>query len=144
MTNIFDYIDYREYLRDVFAEKKKSIPCFSHRYMCGKLNLSTSNHILLIIQGKRNLTESVTNRLASFLALSEAEKEYLEYLTLYQSTKNKKIKDMCMEKMTKARISGQQSKTDGTKPAYLIFEQVRLKQENKVLVCARLHTKNNE
>jgi uncharacterized protein (TIGR02147 family) len=88
MISIFDYTNYRNYLRDAFAERKKALPCFSHRYLSAKLGISSSNQILLVIQGKRNLTESVREKLSKFLGLSSQEDEYFEYLASFLHAKN--------------------------------------------------------
>ena len=88
MISIFDYTNYHEYLRDAFEERKKALPCFSHRYLSAKLGLSSSNHVLLIIQGKRNLTNSVREKLSKFLWLSAQEDEYFEYLASFLHAKN--------------------------------------------------------
>jgi uncharacterized protein (TIGR02147 family) len=64
MVNVFDFIDYREYLKAYFEDRKASDPKFSHRWLAGRLDLSTSNFILLVMQGKRNLNAGLCLRIS--------------------------------------------------------------------------------
>jgi hypothetical protein len=99
MISIYNYLNFREYLRDVFIEHKKASRCFSHRYLSRKLGLSTSNHILLIIQGKRNLTTNVRVKLSTFLGLSKTEDEYFEYMVSFLHAKSLHEKTLHFDKM---------------------------------------------
>ncbi len=61
--DIYQYVDFRKYLVDTFQYRKTSQKSFTHRYLCNKLGLKTSNFMLLVMQGKRNLPLSLCSRL---------------------------------------------------------------------------------
>jgi uncharacterized protein (TIGR02147 family) len=88
MVSVFSYSNYREYLRDYFSERKKSDPSFSHRWLAGRLGLATSNFMLLVIQGKRNMSQSVCMRLSDTLRHTRKEAEYFEAMVGFCQAKS--------------------------------------------------------
>jgi uncharacterized protein (TIGR02147 family) len=93
MPNILEYTNYRKYLGDWFSEEKKKTPHFSHRYLAQKLELTTPNFILLVIQGKRNLSRTTVFKLCRFMKLTNIETEYFENLVNYAQAKRHDEKD---------------------------------------------------
>jgi uncharacterized protein (TIGR02147 family) len=114
MPVIFDYLNYRCYLKDVVADLKRADKKFSHRYICSKLGLSTSNQIMLIIQGKRNLTPSLGFKLGKFLNLSRIEFRYLEYLVSYEHADTVEEKNYYIDRIVKIRQSLSAAKVGDT------------------------------
>src|SRR6478609_3677893 len=55
-VHIFSYLDYRHFLRDLYAQKKASERGFSHRAFSKRAGLSSTNYLHLVMQGKRNLS----------------------------------------------------------------------------------------
>jgi uncharacterized protein (TIGR02147 family) len=87
VASIYDYSDFRDYMKDALAFEKTRNPSFSHRYLAQKLGLSTPNLILLVIQGKRNLTPTVRFKLSSFLKHTKKEALYFERMVSFQQAK---------------------------------------------------------
>jgi uncharacterized protein (TIGR02147 family) len=86
--NIYEYTNFREYLKAFFAKSKKEEPDFSHRYLAQKLELSTPNLILLIMQGKRNLTLRLAARLARVCRLTKRERLYFNAMVSFLQGKS--------------------------------------------------------
>ena len=103
MTNIFEYTNFREYLRDYFKEAKKENSKFTHRYLAQKLELSTSNLIWRIIQGKRNLTKPVMFKLSQFLSHSKKETQYFENMVSFLQAKTHDEKNLYFKRMIELR-----------------------------------------
>ena len=53
LPNIFEYLDYRAFLRDHFLASKKLSGAYSFRYFSRRAGLASSNFLKLVIQGKR-------------------------------------------------------------------------------------------
>jgi uncharacterized protein (TIGR02147 family) len=104
MIQLLDYLDYRKYLHDVFAEKKRSVPHFSHRNLMQKLSLKTPGHMLLVMQGRRNLTQDIAIKLAAYLKLNRKESEYLLTLTRYTDAKTPAEKQYLFEELLSYRL----------------------------------------
>ena len=103
MVNIFEYTDYREYLKSYFAERKKKDPKFSHRWLSQKLDLATSNFIMLVMQGKRNLNRSLCFKISEVFKHSRKEAAYFENMVNFIQAKNNKEKDLYFSRMMSLR-----------------------------------------
>ena len=103
IINIFNFLDYRQYLRKVFDEKKRTTPNFSHRNLMQKLSLRAPGHILFIIQGKRRLTEDIALRLSTFLQLSKKEEKYFLCLVRYTNARTSAEKQYTFEELLSLR-----------------------------------------
>ena len=77
MNNIYDYLDYREFLKDRVDHLKESNPKFSYRYFNKKAGLKSSGHLKQIIDGKKNLGSKGLYGVCIGLGLSEKEASFL-------------------------------------------------------------------
>jgi uncharacterized protein (TIGR02147 family) len=93
MPNIFEYLNYRQYLSDYFEEQKQKTPQFSHRFFARQLGLATPNFVLLVIQGKRNLSQSTCLKISQVLKHSNEESQYFEHLVNFMQAKRHEEKD---------------------------------------------------
>ena len=82
------YTCYRAFLRDFFEYKKSLRSGFSYRQFAGLVGLKSPNYLQLVIQEKRNLTETTGRRLAEALKLSSKEVNYFEALIRLQNAEN--------------------------------------------------------
>jgi uncharacterized protein (TIGR02147 family) len=55
LPSVYDYLDYRAFLRDHFAASKQAHAHYSFRYFARKAGLQSSNFLKLVMDGKRNL-----------------------------------------------------------------------------------------
>jgi uncharacterized protein (TIGR02147 family) len=99
MVSIFDYLDYRNYLRDEFDSRKRDSAGFSHRNLMRKLSLRAPGHMLFVMQGKRKLTQSLALRLAGYLRLGKKETDYLIGLIRYTDAKTPADKQYAFEEL---------------------------------------------
>jgi uncharacterized protein (TIGR02147 family) len=93
MGNIFEYTDFRRYLKDSLDQGKKKNAAFSHRFLARELGLLTPNLILLVIQGKRNLTPTVAFKLSRFLKHTKKEAQYFEHMASFLQAKTHDERD---------------------------------------------------
>lgn len=103
MVNIFEFTDYREYLKAYFAERKKIDPKFSHRWLSQRLDLATSNFIMLVMQGKRNLNPRICFKISRVFKHSRNEASYFENMVNFNQEKNNKDKDFYFSQMSALR-----------------------------------------
>lgn len=84
---IFDYEDYRLFLRDWYSWMKETKPGFSYRAFSHWAGFASPNHLQLIIQGKRNITHDTRATIVKVLGLPRREARYFELLVeLNQAT----------------------------------------------------------
>lgn len=103
MPNVFEYTNFREYLKDYFDEAKKENPNFSHRWLSQQLGLSTPNLIMLVMQGKRNLTKSVAFKLCEVLEFSRKESDYFQNMVSFMQSKTNDEKNQHFTQMIELR-----------------------------------------
>jgi hypothetical protein, TIGR02147 len=103
VISLFDYLDYRQYLRTLFSEKKRENAGFSHRSLMEKLSLQAPGHMLFIMQGKRRLTPAIALRLAAYLKFSRKESRYLLSLIRYSDAKTPAEKQYAFEELLQLR-----------------------------------------
>jgi uncharacterized protein (TIGR02147 family) len=101
--NIFNYLNYRDYLRDCFAERKRSDPEFSHRYFNRRLGLTSPNFMLMVMQGRRNISPTVAFKISALLKHTEKETEYFENLVGLQQAKTHNEKDRFFNRLLALR-----------------------------------------
>ena len=75
MKPIFEYTDYREWIRDAFEDFKKRKSVVSWRYMAMKLEADPGN-LLRVSQGKIHLSVNLIKPTAEFFGLDEKETAY--------------------------------------------------------------------
>ena len=87
MKPIFEYTDYREWIRDAFEDFKKRKTVISWRYMAMKLGADPGN-LLRISQGKIHLAVNFIKPMADFFELDEKESAYWSELVYFGRAKS--------------------------------------------------------
>lgn len=96
MRPIFEYLDYRELLKDAFEEKKAANPLYSYRMLAEALGLHTSN-IFRILGKETHLPARCQSRAVEFLGLSERSSTYFMLLVSYARERNAKARQAILE-----------------------------------------------
>lgn len=99
---IFDYLDYREFLRQRYLACKRKSPAFSYRYIAGKVGMDAGS-FNGILKGKRKLDPALAGKVAKVFGLNVYEKEYFESLVLYCQAKNHAERTILLEKLLRLR-----------------------------------------
>ena len=77
-VSIYDYTDYRLYLRDYYEEQKTKNPAFSYRYFAKKAGFNSSGLYKDIVDGRTGITRSLILRFATAMKLMPKQQEYFE------------------------------------------------------------------
>ncbi|HSQ42318.1 MAG TPA: TIGR02147 family protein [Fibrobacteraceae bacterium] len=107
MTEIFEYTDYKEFLRDALIDRKSKDPRFTHRSACAHLGLHTSNYLLLLSQGKRNLNDDMARRIADYFRLPALETEYFMWMQRFGQANVAPDKEFYWHQMLSCRVKSQ-------------------------------------
>lgn len=98
MINLFEYLNYREFLRDAYEERHASDWRFSHRYIAEKANFDSSM-FNKILQGKRNLTDRLVKTFAEIFCKDEREKTYFTNMVAFNQAKTHSESRQFLEKL---------------------------------------------
>ncbi len=88
MRSLFEYLDYRKFLADYYAFKKKANRTFSYRVFNAKAGISSPVFLKLVIDGKRNLGLSSIDKFINALGLNRREGLYFKKLVLFDQTES--------------------------------------------------------
>lgn len=86
VPNIFEYYDYRSFLKDLVEYEKMRNPVFSNRYIVQKAGFKSPTALKHVIDGKRNLSLESANRFASALKIEGIKRHYFLTLVLFNQT----------------------------------------------------------
>lgn len=98
-TRIYNYLDYRKFLADIFLEKKSREKTFTYRYLAEKVGLKSVGFITWILQGKRNLSERLVLRFSEALALNKQETTFFEILVRFNQARTNLEKKRYFDKL---------------------------------------------
>lgn len=91
--NIFEYLDYRSFLKNLFAFKKVENPSFSHRSFARLAGLQSSNFLKLVMDGQRNLSAKAIHSFAKAFKLNKSESDFFEALVFFNQSKSMEEKN---------------------------------------------------
>jgi uncharacterized protein (TIGR02147 family) len=100
MPNIFNYIDYREFLEEFYHEQKSQNKAFSYQYFANKAGFKSKSFIKLVIDGKKNLTSDSIEKLNNVLKLNEKSFSYFKDLISFNQAKAVQERNYYFEKIT--------------------------------------------
>lgn len=103
MESIFNYLDYRCFLKDRFADFKKTRRGFTHRSLSKKGGFASPNFLKLVMDGKRNLTEKSIGQVSHAFELSESEKKFFFSLVFFNQAKSFQEKENHYSELKKNR-----------------------------------------
>jgi len=81
--DVFGYLDYRAFLRDLYNARKAKSRGFSYRSFSRKAGLKSPNYLKLVIDGERNLSDEMAVRFAEACGLGEDEARYFTDLVAF-------------------------------------------------------------
>lgn len=85
--DVFEYLDYRAYLRDFYVEQKARGRGFSYRTFSRWAALKSPNYLKLVIDGDRNLTLAMAGRFAEACGLDKEAREFFVDLVQFNQAK---------------------------------------------------------
>ncbi|MBF0433526.1 MAG: TIGR02147 family protein [Fibrobacteria bacterium] len=103
MEPVFEYLNYREYLGDYFAEKKAQHSFYSCRLFSQKMGFKSPNFMKLVIESQRNLTKDSVFKITKGLKFNKKEAEYFENLVFFNQSKSLDEKNFYLKSVLKFR-----------------------------------------
>jgi len=117
--SIFEYLDYRLYLREVYTYEKARRPQFSFRFFSRQAGFSSPNFLKLVMDGQRNLGKDSVERFCKALHLSAEESRFFgDLVALNQAASNDEA-NRAFERVSQSRRFQKARKIDGGMFEYL-------------------------
>lgn len=90
--DIFEYDDFRPYLKDLYLYTKRINPKFSYRLFAKRVGIPSSAYLPLLIDGRRNLVNGNITRVALAFRLTKEEHQYFEALVQFSQAKDQETR----------------------------------------------------
>jgi uncharacterized protein (TIGR02147 family) len=97
---VFNYTDYRKFLRDRIAEIKAVDKKFTYQFIADNAGFKSPGFVTQVLQGKSNLPDRFISGLTDLLQLKKREARYFELMVRYNQAKSHEKKKTFFEKMT--------------------------------------------
>ena len=98
MKSIFEYTNYRLFLKD-FYEERKAESGFTYRDFSELTGMNSTSWLLHLIKGTKNLSQDTAERIAKALKLGRAEAEYFALMVPFTQAKTNAAKDSIYQRM---------------------------------------------
>ncbi|MBD3347258.1 MAG: TIGR02147 family protein [Chitinivibrionales bacterium] len=103
LPRLYRYIDYRQYLSDLFDVLQREDPRFSYRNFAGLAGSTSPNFLQLIKSRKLNISSKAMEFLAQELGLTEREFDYFQTIVAFDHAKTADEKDAFFQKILRTR-----------------------------------------
>jgi uncharacterized protein (TIGR02147 family) len=117
--DIFQYLDYRKFLADWFAAKKKANPRFSHRAFARRAGQRSPSLLHHVIEGERNLTTSTTEAFCRAMGLNREECSFFGWLVELARAKSPEKRNQAWKRLSSARRFREARRLEGEGFRYL-------------------------
>lgn len=98
MKPVTEYMDYREYIRDYYTERKAF--GFSWNAFASSAGFSSPVFLQYVCEAKKNLSEKTASQVASAMGLVGYEVDFFELLVAYGNAKDDKSKKAVLERIS--------------------------------------------
>lgn len=99
---VFEYLDYREFLKDYYNSKKEANPAFSLRVFSDKIGFKAKDFISRVMSGSKNLSNQSISKVAAGLRLGKHETEFFTGLVKFNQAENTEDRNAAFEEMQAA------------------------------------------
>lgn len=105
MPDLFTYLEYRDYLKDAYEERRKLQPYFSYRFIGNRVGMDSS-YLTRLFQKKLHLGDDLVERMAGAFGLEGDSLEYFRNLVAFNKTRNETQARVFHEQLMRLRGVG--------------------------------------
>ena len=102
-VNVFEYLDYRAYLRAYYTAEKQRRAAFSHRFFSRQAGLRSPNFLKLVMDGERNLGPETVPKFAKALGLVGEAAAFFTDLVTFTQAESVADKNRAFERISASR-----------------------------------------
>jgi len=102
MRPVFEYLEYRDLLKEAYEERKLSMPLYSYRMMGERLGVDGS-YLFRVLQKELHLPARCMPQAVEFLELTGRSAEYFQLIAAYQREKKAKARHEILDKALSLR-----------------------------------------
>jgi uncharacterized protein (TIGR02147 family) len=118
-VDIYDFLDYRAFLRAYYEAAKKTRAGFSYRLFSEQAGLKSPNFLKLVIDGERNLGPETVDKVAKALGLGSKEGQYFADLVNSSQAESAVDRSRAFERVAASRRFRSARRIDALVLSYL-------------------------
>jgi len=119
MVEVYNYLDYRRFLKDWFDAKKDAQPRYSHRAFARQAGQRSPSLLLSVMEGRRNLTAATTEAFIRALSLGAKDAAFFTLLVQLDQAKTPEIRNQAWRRIAATRRFLEARQVEGAGMAYL-------------------------
>ncbi len=101
--SLFEYEDYRTFIKDYFTLRKSIKSSFTQRYFANRSGISSPAFFNYVLHGKRNLSAKTLKKVSEALELNRTKAEYFENLVHFNQSDEQSEKMSYFNEMVRLR-----------------------------------------
>lgn len=111
LGRLFDYDNFRQFLREFIVEEKRVRPGFSQKMLCQRLGFGSPTMLSLVLKGERNMGEAPLQKLPASIGLSGRPAAFLVALARFNQAKRLEDRETTFRELKRIRKSGRFART---------------------------------
>lgn len=108
VPQVSDYLDYRRYLADWYAYRKKmsagEIRPYNYQMFSAAANIKSPNYLKMIIEGHRNLSDEMITKFGKALGLTKEQTEDLRLLVHFNQATDSAERNIFLKNLSEQRV----------------------------------------
>ncbi len=117
--DIYEYVNYREYLRDFYEAGKEAGSAVSYRYLARKAGFSSPNFFKLVMDGERNISADSVEKFADALDLEGEQRRFFADLVAFNQAESEEARNEAFERIAARQRFREARRIDSTMFEYL-------------------------
>ena len=97
--SVYNFTDYREYLREFYKAQKSADPSFSYRNFIKKIGINAVGFYKDVVEGRRNLGRTLLVKFSSAIGHSKREAEYFEAMVYFCEARTVEERELYFKRM---------------------------------------------
>jgi uncharacterized protein (TIGR02147 family) len=118
-VNVFEFLDYRAFLRAFYAAEKLRKPAFSHRFFSRQAGLKSPNFLKLVMDGERNLGNETVPKFIQAIGLTGEAATFFKDLVMFNQADTVAEKNRAFEAISASRRFRSAKRIEGDLFRYL-------------------------
>ena len=107
LPEVSHYLDYRDYLRDYYRYQKVKLRNYTYAVFSARADIKSPNYLKLVIDGKRNLSDSMIPKFAKALSLDKEQAEDFRFLVRYTQARDSDSRNLYLRELHDLRVRHQ-------------------------------------
>jgi uncharacterized protein (TIGR02147 family) len=99
MVNIFEFRNYRDYLKKCYEERKRKNALYSYQAFSRDMNFNNKGFLFNVLKGKKNLSGAHCYTISKILEHTKEQAEYFEKIVAFTQARNEELRTNLLEKI---------------------------------------------